>query len=322
VTEVDTELKEMLQGRADAVQVQTELPRAVRRRARRRRALKAGAGALTAAAVVAGAFVGIHAAVDHRATPLTTPSPTTPATGGTAVSPSPFLGIWPEADAQALEAAQAAVDQGGESRRLDPVDVALQFVRSVMGWDQTDIEIPLERAGSTDTHDIVALWNRAITARAGVAPRDTAFATTITLDQLGRTGPGGIWSVTGVESGLIDLQCPSPRQDVLVVGISQRVCGTVDWLPRGGAVDAALISASADSRLEPGEVDPWVLELPLSAGPEPRFSGILPPTVVGRRAFLVVRVVTVPRTSGVITPGSVTQAMTVRTYEVEHRHQG
>src|SRR5919109_3421451 len=101
----DTELKELLQDRAERVRVDSgpRIPRPVLRRARRRRALTGLVAGLTAAAVVAGAVVGLQAAFreQRKQVPVHhgTPNPST--------ASGQFPGIWPvatQAEVAQLEA--------------------------------------------------------------------------------------------------------------------------------------------------------------------------------------------------------------------------
>jgi hypothetical protein len=252
---MDSELKEMLRERAEDVRVKTDLPRPVLRRARRRRALNAAVAGLAAGVVVAGAVVGVQAALHNRAAPIApSPTPSATATGG--------------------------------SFGTDPEDVARAFADQQMSWGTAGVS--LERTDVSSTEVRIDLWNLAVTKRAGVGPRAPAFATTLTLQGGGSTGPDGVWEVTDVRTGLIDLQCPSSRQDVLAVSKPQDLCGTLAWTPAEGIVDAALYVGALPTRDKPSPPSA-ICQAPISF---PDFNGRFGFVPGGAdSAFLAVRLV-------------------------------
>jgi hypothetical protein len=247
---MDNELKEMLDERAEEVRVDPNLPRPVLRRARRRRFLTGAMAGLTAAVVVAGAAVGIQTALNGRAAPANTPSPSAPA---------PTEG----------------------STSADPEDVARSFAETEMGWVAG---VSVQRTDVSSREVRIDVWNLAVTKRAGVDPDSPEFATSFTLDQ--RTD--GQWEITDVRTGLIDLECPSSRQDALVVGKPQDLCGTLAWTPAEGVVKAVLYVGALPTEDNPTPPSA-ICQAPISF---PHFNGKFGSTPGGAdSAYLVVRLV-------------------------------
>jgi hypothetical protein len=155
-----------------------------------------------------------------------------------------------------------------------------------MGWREAGLSLATTTISPTEVH--IDLWNLAVTKRAGVDPHAPAYATTVTLQQLGKTGPDGVWEVTDVRSGLIDLECPSSRQDVLVVGSPQDLCGTVAWTPAEGNVEAVLYVDDLPTKENPSPPSASC-RAPISF---PRFRGKFGPLPGGGdSAILMVRLV-------------------------------
>jgi hypothetical protein len=248
VIEVEPELKEMLQRRAGEARIEPELPRPVLRRARRRRALNGALAACTAAAVVAAAFVGVQTAMHRGTRPATTPTPSGIGTTGV-----PFPGFWLATDRAGLAKLQREVDREPPSDMLpdptDPEQLARTFVRVEMGWPEAAVSAETTQVSRTETR--VDLWNLVTAKRAGVRLRDPDFATTITLEQLGRTGPNGVWEITDVRSGLIDLRCPSPHDVALETRTRLRLCGRLGWTPAEGHIEAVAYLDSWPTKDDP-----------------------------------------------------------------------
>jgi hypothetical protein len=271
---METKLRQMLRDRADALSPPPEVPGPVLRRARRRRLASGMAAGVVALAMTAGALVAAQALSRPARTTAVAPTPKVSTTRTPpAVAPSLFPAIWPEGTAQEVAAAQGDVDAGHDHWRLDPVSVAKHFAQSFMGWDPDQLAIPVEAPGSTDTNAVVDLWNVAVLKEAGFRlhrldvqgrkagyavplPAGAPYTTRVILDQLGRTGDGGIWSVTLVDSPLIDLRCLSARSDVVGEGTAIEVCGQVGWAPAGDHVNASL-APSGPITLELAPCNEW-----------------------------------------------------------------
>jgi hypothetical protein len=318
---VEPELKEMLQRRAGEARIEPELPRPVLRRARRRRAVNGALAACTAAAVVALAVVGIQAAMHSPSThrPASHRSATPSGSIQGFALPRPFPGMWPESTVSEFTRTVRAVEGGAFRWRRDPELTAREFASDVMGWPAAAIRLRAEAVSRTEERLII--WNLVFDKMTGRSTSDPWLSTTLTLDAFGPPG-SGVWVVTDVRSGAIDLQTPSTRQDLLIAKEAQPVAGNVLWMPFHGAVEAAEVPAAADSRLQPGPIDPWVPKLAFRRSARPQFKGILPatPTSFKGPVFLVVRLMTHARTSGVVTPGSETVAIVVRSMLVEPSH--
>jgi hypothetical protein len=125
------------------------------------------------------------------------------------------------------------------------VAVGLAFAQDVMGWDPRRVHVRETTTGTTT--EAVDLWNLDMTST--FTP---ALATTLVMDR-----STGVWVVLHVESGLFDVTCPSPRQDVLVTASPggsptiQKVCGTFTQPPAGWIVQATI--EQAGSNLQPSK---------------------------------------------------------------------
>src|SRR5437764_8768926 len=154
---METEIRELLQERADEVRVAPDLPAPTLRRARRRRIANSAVAGLTAVVVVAGAVVGVQAAF-HRGvgpTPVgngtAAPTPQMSATAPVGPGTTPFPGIWPERNADELQAEQATVDQGKDRYRLDPEQTGIEFAHQALGWDPAIGDAKVEDRPRTST---------------------------------------------------------------------------------------------------------------------------------------------------------------------------
>ena len=188
---MDTRLRNLLHDLATKMPVDVEgsAPRTLRK-ARGRRILTAGAGV-----VVAVAFVVVSVSLFRFAD-----DPTTPAVSGPNPQPASFEALWPETDAEALAATQAAVDDGHQPLRTTPDGTASLLATNLLGWDLADVSwqasgttgSDLPRAGA-----VLAISNRSFGS--------TVPPITVELHQLGDKGPNGAWSVVGASTPLIQL---------------------------------------------------------------------------------------------------------------------
>ncbi len=118
-------------------------------------------------------------------TPVTVPAPTTTAAATTSTSTSSTEAetpqpagqhfVFPDADLNQAQQAQAAVDQGHQPWRLDPTLVASAYGAS-LGWDQTTVS-PVD----SKTYDIT--------------PADGSTRLRLTLSQPIRQDQTGIWEI-------------------------------------------------------------------------------------------------------------------------------
>ncbi len=242
--DMDTEIKEMLRRRADDMRIDPGLPAPVLRRSRRRRGLAAMLAGTTAVLIVAGAVVGAQAILTRTGGPATSPTPpaseSPPTGGGTGLA---FAGIWPERNADELQAEQSVVDQGNDQYRLDPSQTGVEFAHQALGWDPSimDARLQVPPGPWLRPIDMVDLRFGTLTREAGLEPH-APYALHVAVQQLGETGDSGIWSVVGVTSDLIDGSCTQPS---VPVGGSLPVCGTTSWDPSFASVRAWMTSGDA-----------------------------------------------------------------------------
>jgi hypothetical protein len=221
-TRVRQELFELVRD----VDVAPGLDRRTIRRARRQRVVNATLSLVLAVGIIAGAAIGASSVLstDRTAT-----------IGGDDETPTPpatvtFQGIWPETDATGLADTQAQVDDGHQPLRTDPVGTAQLLAVNVFGWPPGEFG-----ADAVDVRE-----DRATVYVVNPTFGDPVPPITVALAQLGRTGPNGAWSVTGVSSPLIEVN----RTDALdddSVAVSGRLADTLldrtmvadSWAPTG-----------------------------------------------------------------------------------------
>jgi len=223
---VESDLKEMLDRRAEDMHLPPNLPPATLRRARRRRGWSVAFTGVTVVAVIAGTVVAIQASsttTGHRVGE--TPTPPQPTEG----TPPPLVegdfavpAIWPETNPADIQAEQSAVDAGADSWRTDPASVGRRFARDVAGWD--DVAVSATWVDASSGHAAVDVINRHTfdTAHTG--------AMALELAQVGRAGEGGMWSVLGVEPDAvvgqsINLSCGT--HPLVPGGAGSTICGTL-----------------------------------------------------------------------------------------------
>ncbi|MGZ4146205.1 MAG: hypothetical protein ACXVPL_00720 [Actinomycetota bacterium] len=157
-------------------------------RAKRRR-IRTGAGAVVVV-VLLGTVSAIGLGEVNRQQPHRA--------GGsesTVAPPSPsFRGIWPETTEEQLSAAQAQVDAGHTPLRTDAKATAAELATTLFGWEPGDVQF--DRTSVDQDYALVELSNRMFGDL--VPPID------VQLEQLGRRGSEGIWSVVSVSTTLID----------------------------------------------------------------------------------------------------------------------
>ncbi|MGZ8626155.1 MAG: hypothetical protein ACXWXK_05720 [Actinomycetota bacterium] len=253
-------LPNQLHDLASEMPVDVEASRtATLRRARRRR----GASALLAVAAVAGLVIGGVAGIDlltsgdgrgRIATPPDQPTPT----AGVSPQPAAFPGLWPETDEDALAANQAAIDEGHQPLRVDPAQTAAMLVTDVFDWPAEALEPRVTR--STGTFATVDVLTAAIDR--------PPFR--VTLAQLGRTGPTGIWTVIGVASDLLDVRALERTADG-VIAFEGNVLEPVD----GGSVAFDVVDqtdpvAEFESGFEALTGTFFEIEVPTAGDIEPR----------------------------------------------------
>ncbi|HEV8622221.1 MAG TPA: hypothetical protein VGR33_04955 [Actinomycetota bacterium] len=211
MTEPETKIRTLLNELAGEIRLDPRLERATLKRARRRRIRTA---ALSLAVVVGLATGGLLAVrgLGPRVTPAGESSPSPSA------EPA-FAGLWPESDPLSLSAAQAQVDLGHEPWRVDPEQTALAFATNLMGWSFDQVRTNVQE--TQDAFAIVSVSNRSF----GPAVPNMFVA----LQQLGRTGADGIWSVVRASSTLIRLnEVPTTAVPGSAIALSGRLTDLFD----------------------------------------------------------------------------------------------
>jgi hypothetical protein len=290
--DLESRMPELLRRAAGGPPRDPELERRVLRRARRRRVVNASVAGLTAIALVGALAVGVNAFVraDH-ATPGDQTPTTTPSAGTVTLELYLPNAIWPELTAGALATAQAAADDGHEPLRLDPVQTAVLFAVNVLDWDPDDVETTPARGADGPVR--VRISNRGLASPLLQPPRP-APETVVTLAQLGTRGETGIWTVTGVDSDLIELD-PIPDGPTSPVFSGRLVDTIAEWSPAVWPVDATGIRPEGNrgfTRAADGTFRVWT-EIPSDLLPavEPKgiaaIVGVWDPegTIVGADAF-------------------------------------
>ena len=183
---MDTQLRNLLHDLASEMPVDVEGSESrTLRRARSRRILTAGAGVAVVLALVA---------VSVSALRLVEPSTQRPAVTGPAPAQG-FEGLWPETDAEALAATQAAVDEGHHPLQASPDGITSLLAVNLLGWEPEDVQVESSAVDGEEARVVIS--NRIF--------GDPVPPITVELRQLGDTGPNGIWSVVGVSTPLIEI---------------------------------------------------------------------------------------------------------------------
>src|SRR5918994_2135491 len=202
-TRVRQELFELVRD----VDVAPGLERSTIKRARMQRVLNATLSVVVAVGLLAGVAIGTSSVLSTDRTPTIggdDETPTPPAT-------VPFQGIWPEINPTGLADTQTEVDDGHQPLRTDPVGTAQLLAVNVFGW-------PPDEFG---TEAVDVRGDRATVNVENPTFGDPVPPITVELAQLGRTGPNGVWSVTGVSSSLIEVERVDALDDGSVAAAGQ-----------------------------------------------------------------------------------------------------
>ena len=160
--------------------------RRVVRRARGRRVATALVASAMAVAVVVGGVSALRLVSTGTDREPIVPLPPGP--------DAVFAGLWPETSADALAQAQARVDEGHDPLRVDPAQTAVMLATNVFAWEHDATRpsvVHEEQARAT-----VELRNADLS--------EDLPSILVEVARLGRTGPGGVWSVVGVSSPLFE----------------------------------------------------------------------------------------------------------------------
>jgi hypothetical protein len=219
VTDVDRDVKTLLESKAEEMRLEPGIPDRVLRRARRRRAGTALlAGAITAAAVV-GVFAGARLLLQETAGP---PRDVRPA--GTPGRPYPF--IYPPTQAQ-LDTTIAEVAQGSMPMWTDPEGVATLFAVNVMGWEPEDVEASVRG----DDPIMAVITNPALNAAAGTT---ADYRTNVFMAGVPGSDPT-VYAVLAAQAESMELEPVGPDTEL---GVDGRIAfrGEVSFVPDGSSV--------------------------------------------------------------------------------------
>src|SRR5919106_543430 len=208
-TRVRQELFELVRD----VDVAPGLERRTIKRARRQRVLNATLSVVLAVGLAAGVAIGASSVMSTDRTPTIGGDDETPNPG---VGVRPFQGIWPETNAIDLADTQAQVDDGHQPLRTDPVGTAQLLAVDVFGWppDEFGTEAVDVRGDGATVNVVNPTFG------------DPVPPVMVELARLGRTGPNGVWSVTGVSSPLLEVNQISALDDDSVI-VSGRLADTL-----------------------------------------------------------------------------------------------
>jgi hypothetical protein len=182
-------------------------------RERRGRARRIGTGVLAFAVAIAGIGGAWFALGRGGDEPAQVPPPA-------AVSQGP-MSVWPENPLTPPDSftnvQRAALHEQRYAWRLDPVEVIRRFADSVLGWHPVDATklLPNDTLTSGDIYTVRPRITISLQCPAH-GPCPWAPEIDVAVDQLGRTGDHGIWSVVSVESPFLSL--PVEAGDTVVAG--------------------------------------------------------------------------------------------------------
>jgi hypothetical protein len=207
------EVKDILQRKA------ARFPRAEepwdgvsRRLARRHRRRQATAGFVAIAVFSAGAFGALR---------LFQSNPVAVERAGS------FHALWPETDQASLAGAQARADEGGATWRTSGMETAVRFARTVLGWPNANV------GGQANTSPGPGeRWDLAVDTCGDDRTCSESPGVMIGVQQLGRRGDGGVWSVTLVTDIGGELSTGLQPGQEIVVPARTSVTATPNVAPR------------------------------------------------------------------------------------------
>jgi hypothetical protein len=217
VSDVNDDLKTMLQEKAEEVRVDPGIPSVVLRRSRRRRVATGVLTGVVTAAVAAGSFVAVRTAL------TATPTPEPRLGAGTQDDDStrrPYPFIYPPTEDE-LENTRSEVAQGSMPMWQTPGGAAELFAVNVMGWDPIDVEVDV-RGDQPVT---------AIITNPSLSPD---VRTVLTLFRLPDPGPT-MYAVVAAEAESLDLE-PAGRDQEIRAGGTVDLRGMLSVVPLDGEV--------------------------------------------------------------------------------------
>jgi hypothetical protein len=219
---VDSDLRTLLQEKAEEARIAPRIPTAVLRRSRRRRvSTTLLAGTLTAA-VVAGFVVAARLALTGTVGPNRPPL----RAGGSEAPADAYPFIYPSTGKE-LETTQDEVAQGSMPMWTDPRGTAHLYAVNVLGWNPDAVAVDVRG----DEPITAVITNPTLTAAVGA---EDDFRTTLHLAQ----APGGhppIYAVQAAQSEVIQLE-PVGLDGQGFTGTSVAFRGRLSSVPQGATV--------------------------------------------------------------------------------------
>ncbi len=291
---MSTDLKELLQRRAEDMRLPPDLPPATFRRARRRRGWTAAFAGVTTITLIAGTIVALQSTVfssDRRIGHEPTPAPSEPTPAPTQAPPivdtdHAVPAVWPEASLEAIQAEQLAVDSGADQWRTNSLATAQSFATDVLGWSESADGVSLTQISGSEESGSVGVGVLAH------GPRGNALRVGLRLAQLAAHRAGGVWSVTDVTSDALSFEAgprsagPTCGPDRLVRGRPAMLCGSVPApVAPGAIVRYALFQGGELDVSAPTDAPVWGEIHPDADG---NFAGGMTENVVGDATVLLV----------------------------------
>lgn len=164
----------------------------------------------------------------------------------------PASGIWPFTNGAEADAAAAR----GERTFADPAATAREFAARYLGMaDPVVFPFAASEPGAGE----VGVGFRYTEGRAPVA--DPRVTTNVIVRQLGRQGPGGVWTVTAASAPNIEVQAPGPLERVSsparLAGRASAFEGHIDVVVRedgmlsGASLGQSFVTGRGDGELGP-----------------------------------------------------------------------
>lgn len=250
MSEVETELRDLLRQKAQEIDLEPEVPTPLLRRARRRRAGVAVLAGSVAAALLLGGLVGARAAMELLSTEDTRP--------GIGPEPSaaeePWRGVWPQASRRVAEVAQANADAGLHDAewQLLADDVVRTYAAEVLGWDRVFFDETLDDLDPDEPGPLAVR----IGTCSGLGTEQCPEEARVTIERLLRRDRTGIWFVTDVEVEMLARpgleerrRAREERRQREAVARQRRLAGASAFV--GSFVDARIAGSGAEAFLSP-----------------------------------------------------------------------
>jgi hypothetical protein len=220
VSDVDGDLRTLLQEKAEEARIALRIPTAVLRRSRRRRVANGLLVGAVAAAAVAAATLVTRMTLGVGVEPEVGPG----GRGTSTAEPYPF--IYPPTQDE-LETTQEQVAQGSMPLWTDPRGTAHLYAVNVLGWNPDEVAVDVRG----DEPITAVITNPRLTAAVGA---EGDLRTMLHLVEV-PGGPPPIYAVLAAESEVIQLEPVGP-DDQPFTGTTVAFRGQLSTVPEGGAV--------------------------------------------------------------------------------------